>query len=106
MKSVFVYIIYSIISALGLSLLKISKFQFNLIFLLGTTLYVIGFLLWLFILKTNDLSIAFPVASSLLIIATQLLGVFLLGEEIRISKIIGVLLITIGILTIYGGSNQ
>ncbi|MGJ0359261.1 hypothetical protein [Aliarcobacter cryaerophilus] len=103
MINIFFYLFYTLISVLGLYLFKISTMGFNLLFILGIIFYGSGFLLWLFILKTNSLSIAFPIASSMLIIATQFVGFYFLQENFSFSKLVGITFIILGILIIYQG---
>ncbi len=69
----------------------------------GFVLYGLSFLLWLKILKGNELSFAFPIASALLFVCISLFSVFLLHEQMSFSKIIGMTLIAIGILFISRG---
>ncbi len=57
--------------------------------------------MWLLILKSHSLSVAFPLAASALLISTQIVGFYLLGENMTLWKIVGMLLILIGISLIY-----
>lgn len=101
MKNIFLYTVYAFISSLGLYKIKLSNMTLNVDLVLGGFCYIIGFLIWLVILKLNPLSTAFPLAASSLIIATQIFGYFLLGENISLSKIIGTTFIIIGIVVIF-----
>lgn len=69
----------------------------------GSIFYGLSFILWLKILKGNDLSYAFPIASALLFVCITLFSVMLLHENISFSKIIGMILIVFGILFISRG---
>lgn len=101
--NVFTYLIYTISSVFGLYFLKISKMGFNLFFILGVIMYGSGFLIWLYILKTNYLSFAFPVTAGMLIIGTQLVGFLLLNESISLVKLCGIAFVAIGIMLIFKG---
>lgn len=70
-------------------------------FVFGSILYLLGFVMWLLILKSNSLSVAFPLAASALLIGTQIVGFYLLGENLTLWKIVGIVLIVIGISLIY-----
>jgi multidrug transporter EmrE-like cation transporter len=105
--------IYAVLGSLGLTLMKKglnehqAGFTLDLIkspaLVAGFALYGLSFILWLKILKGNDLSYAFPIASALLFVCISLFSVFLLHENMSFSKIIGMILITIGIIFISRG---
>jgi len=78
---------------------------FNPGFVIGFCSYLAGFLLWFVILKTHSLSVAFPVAAGALIVATQLVGFFLLGESATLQKELGVALIIVGITVLFVGAR-
>ena len=101
LKDILIMLVYASVSSFGLYKIKSATSIFNFGFAIGLVLYGLGFVLWLYILKTHPLSIAFPVAASSLIIATQLIGLFLLHEPLGLSKICGLLFIIIGIALLY-----
>lgn len=94
------YILYAAISSFGLYKIKISNLALNFDLIFGGIFYVIGFLIWLAILKMNPLSTAFPIAAGSLIIATQIIGFFLLDEQINATKLMGIGLIILGFIFI------
>lgn len=63
----------------------------------GALLYGGGFLIWLGILARNDLSVAFPIASSLLYVGILVASALMLGEPLTAQKATGFLLIVGGI---------
>jgi hypothetical protein len=76
---------YAILGSLGLTLIKKSlntssfslcSFKSNVL-ITGFGLYVFSFILWLKILKQNELSNAFPIASAVLFIFISLFSSFL-----------------------------
>lgn len=69
----------------------------------GFFLYGFSFVLWLKILKENELSYAFPVASAALFIFISLFSYFLLHEHLSFLRIAGMILIFIGILFVSRG---
>lgn len=87
MQNIFLYLLYTLVSTYGLYLIKISSTGFNFFFVLGFLFYGSCFVLWLYILKHNNLGIAFPIASSLLIIGTQFVGIFLLNENVSLTRL-------------------
>ena len=64
--------------------------------LLGLFLYVIGALVWLFILSQVFVSIAYPFIG-LGFVITALMGHFLLQEPLSLLGVVGICLIVIGI---------
>lgn len=95
-------IAYVSFSVYGLMKLKTGLLGFNWPFALGFASYAIGFVIWLKLLRSMDLSVAFPVAAGSLIIATQVAGVLFLNERLTIYRGVGVMLILLGVSVIYG----
>lgn len=76
---------------------KIIGFAGSPFILVGLVLYGIGTLFWLFALKQLDLSLAYPfVAMSFIVVF--LIGVFGLGEPWNMTRVLGLLIITIGLV--------
>jgi drug/metabolite transporter (DMT)-like permease len=100
---------YSCVSASGLILMKqglkgneILKIDYiNVILqwklITGFTLYLLGFLIWLYILKQHSLTVAFPIASGLLYAVIIIGSSFFLKENIAIVRVFGIGLIFTGI---------
>jgi len=82
-----------------------SALSFNVSYLavLGLVFYIGSFLLWLFILKEGDLSVIYPILSSLVIVLTTLAGIFLFGEEVTLMKIVGIAVILVGVICVNYG---
>lgn len=68
----------------------------NLHILFGFFLYLIGAVLWLYVLSKFELSKAYPFAS-LGYVFSLLLGYFLLNENLSASRILGLCLIVLGV---------
>lgn len=96
-----IFAVYISISLLGLYQLKVAEVGFNLQYLAGMTLYVVGFFLWLVVLRWFPLSIAFPLAAGTIIVGTQIVGAFLLKEQFDVVSLVAVSFILIG-LTMLG----
>lgn len=110
MKLLFIAL-YAAISASGVALIKVAfthlqvGTQYQIFkslamdwrFFCGVGLYGSGFLMWMFILSRNALSWIFPIAASALIVATYIIGILFLKEELVFSRIIGILIIIAGI---------
>ena len=71
----------------------------NLYLFGGMFCFGLSALLWLFVLSKMPVSIAYPLGS-LGYILTAILAFFLLNEPLTISKIIGILLICIGVFVL------
>lgn len=67
--------------------------------LVGLSMYMLGAVLWLFVLARLDVSMAYPFIGIGFII-TMLLGAMLLGETLSINRIIGTLLVVGGVTLI------
>lgn len=65
--------------------------------IIGLSLYGIGTVLWLFALKQIDLSLAYPFVG-MSFVMVFLMGVFILGEPFNINRMIGTMIIIVGIL--------
>lgn len=63
---------------------------------LALLLYVIGMVIYLFMLKKYDLSIVYPL-TSISYIFTILLAMFLLGETVSVVRWVGILLVMLGV---------
>ena len=96
-----VIILYAVISAYGLYLLKSAPGWRTASFLAGVLFYGAGFLIWLRILRLLPLSVAFPVAAGCLVVATHLFAVLLLKEPLTPLHGVGVALLLSGIFLIY-----
>ena len=56
-----------------------------------------AYLIWVFyILRKFELSLAFPIAASSILLLSQIIGITLLGEQMSLEKTIGILFITVG----------
>ncbi|WP_086934327.1 EamA family transporter [Agarilytica rhodophyticola] len=64
---------------------------------LGLFLYGVGTVLWLFALKQIDLSLAYPFVG-MSFIMVFLMGVFFLNEPFNINRLIGTLVIIVGVV--------
>lgn len=67
--------------------------------LLGFGLYGSGAILWLFALRNIDVSLAYPFVS-MAIVLVFLSGTVLLGEPFTTPKLLGVVLIVAGLVTL------
>jgi multidrug transporter EmrE-like cation transporter len=83
--------IYTCLSVLGLYKIKEATLLLSWPFVLGFTMYGVGFLIWLHMLKKFPLSIIFPLCASCILIGTQFVGWLLLHEVLTIRKVIAVL---------------
>lgn len=65
----------------------------------GLALYGLGTLLWLFVLSKLPLTAAYPFVG-LGFILTMLIGAFILGEQVTITRFSGTILIAIGCILV------
>lgn len=64
---------------------------------LGLFLYGVGTVLWLFALKQIDLSLAYPFVG-MSFVMVFLMSVFILGEPFNLNRLIGSVIIVVGII--------
>jgi multidrug transporter EmrE-like cation transporter len=75
------------------------RFLFNPWFIAGLALYVISVLNWLIVLGRMELSVAYPLMS-LGYILTLLIGAWLFHEPVTVVRVVGVLVIILGVVLI------
>ncbi len=100
MQNTLAVLLYIGVSAFGLYKIKAAAQVMSVEFAIGFVMYGLGFLIWMYILLRMPLSVAFPIAAGALIVCTQLIGYFLLGEKITVIHSVGVTAIVIGIALI------
>jgi len=119
MKYMFFYIIFYLFCSIsGLILIKkglmntnisgifgLIKSLFNIEFLtkhwqfiLGAVFYALSFLTWMFLLSKKELSIIYPLTVSIVYVAIMISSVVFFHEQFTLYKIIGVVLIGLGLL--------
>jgi multidrug transporter EmrE-like cation transporter len=97
---VLITLVYAVISAYGLYLIKDATTLLSWRALAGALLYGGGFCIWIAMLRYFPLSIAFPVAAGSLILATHLIARLYLAETVLASQTIGIGLIIAGIFLV------
>lgn len=101
-----IFLVYALISCTGLYWLKSAENLWTIRFISGAIFYVVGAGIWLVILKIYPLSLAFPIASGILVIGTTLVGYFLLRENITWLHMLGLVLISSGISVLVYQANS
>ena len=106
-------ILYVIMSVGGMTLFKLGDkgmelgfsggrlhFAMSVTSLLGILCYGVSFLLWLMILRDNELSYIFPVITGIVIITVTVIGSIVFSESMPMGKLLGILLIAAGIAVV------
>ncbi len=93
-------VVYLSSSLLGLYKMKTAEVGFNFGYLLGIGAYAGSFFIWLFLVRLYPLSVAFPLAAGALMVGTQLIGAFLLGEQLGATKALGIALLLAGLVVL------
>lgn len=88
---------YVLAATFGLYRMKAAAEVASFTFLIGALSYALSFLLWILILRRMPLSIAFPLVTALVIVATQICATLWLSEPLSWWKAAGVVLIVSGI---------
>lgn len=65
----------------------------------GLGLYFLGAMVWLFVLARVDVSVAYPFVG-LGFILTMILGKYVMGDDITVSRLAGTLLVAAGVVLI------
>lgn len=104
------FLSYIILATTGLLLLKrgmgtgnVSFETLHLLFrnrdvLLGAAAYCVSFVLWLIVLSRNELSTIFPLGLGALYVLITTASILFLGEPMTSTKLIGTILVGMGIL--------
>lgn len=110
--SVMIFTAHVLLSAAGMVILKAAltdkkisfegalQIIFEFKFIAGMSLYVMGFLLWIYILSKYKLNVALPVAQSLFFVVSVAGSFFVLQESLSLQHVIGIALCLAGILLI------
>lgn len=61
---------------------------------------MLGAALWILLLRIYPLSVAFPIASGMLMLGTTFIGYFYLNESLPLTHLVGTILILSGITLI------
>lgn len=69
----------------------------NIIAIIGLFLYLLSFLLYMIVLPKFNLTDIMPIISAITSIAIYVLSIMFLKEEITIQKILGIVIIIIGV---------
>ncbi len=104
-KGIYFICISSILACIGQLLWKLSGDGNILYLIFGFGFYGIGALVMLIAYKFGSLSVIQPFLS-LNYILSILFGYFFLNEIITINKIIGIIIIMIGVTLIAGGDSE
>jgi multidrug transporter EmrE-like cation transporter len=83
-------------------LVKVVSILFSPFVFGGLALYGVGTILWLFALKQLDLSLAYPFVG-LSFVMVFALSIFVLGEPLHLNRLIGSLIIVVGIIFLAKG---
>lgn len=110
--NILVFFAYAVSSGSGLILLKMAlsehsvnfstlmKIVTNSKFMIGFFLYLVGFILWMYILSRFKLNVAFPIAMALFFIISSAGSYLVLREPFTVLHIFGIILCFIGILLV------
>lgn len=103
-KGILLMLVSSICVCIGQLLWKLSSMQGLVFMLVGFVFYGAGALIMIIAYKFGKLSVLQPMLS-LNYVLSILLAAFVLREAITLYKVIGVIIITCGVITIAGGDE-
>ena len=87
-------------NSLFLSFKNGITFKIGFLTCIGFLLYICSFLLWQRLLVSFDLTLIVPITTGIVQIIVLLVGVLVFKEEMRFINVLGVLLVTIGLVLI------
>lgn len=97
LEIIFLFVTYvSAYSFASVSLKQLTDIV-SIKFAISLLAYVICFLIWFRLIKILPLSVAFPLASGALIIATQVLGCCVFKEKLILSHVLAIAFILFGL---------
>jgi drug/metabolite transporter (DMT)-like permease len=70
---------------------------FNIWVIAGLAIYLFGAVLWLFVLVRVEVSMAYPFVG-LGFILTMILGKFIMGEAVSVTRLLGTIFISVGVV--------
>ncbi len=79
---------------------ELSKAVANPFVIVGVILYGMSFLIWLRVLTFNDLSKSYPIFATCVFLLTTLGSLKFLNEDVSASRIIGMIVMLIGIFIV------
>lgn len=81
----------------------ISRLMSQPLFDFGILLYAVASLVWFHVISTEPLSVAYPLLVSLTLIFVTLGAIVIFGEALTLPKVVGMLIILIGIMIVGRG---
>jgi uncharacterized membrane protein len=66
----------------------------------GTIGFALALLMWLYLLSQFDVSFLYPLSTSLTFVLVAVGGWIFLAENVSLSRVVGIILITIGVMCI------
>lgn len=104
-KGIILMVISSICACLGQLFWKLSGIEDLVYLFIGFALYGIGALVMIYAYRFGELSVLQPVLSLNYVLTIIIAGV-VLKETITIPKIIGIIIVTVGVFLIGGGDEK
>lgn len=101
-KGILLMVTAAVFACVGQLFWKISVSQGIVFLLLGFAVYGFGALLMLVAYRYGSVSVLQPMLSTNYVLSA-VLGILVLDEEITVMKVIGILIITCGVILIGGG---
>lgn len=79
---------------------NIARVAISPFIIFGLVLYGLSFLIWLRVLSFNDLSKSYPIFATIVFTFTTLGSIKFLNEDISINRVIGIVVMLIGIFIV------
>ena len=79
---------------------ELTKAASSPFIIFGLALYGLSFVIWLRVLTFNDLSRAYPIFATIVFMLTTLGSIIFLKENISVARIIGMIIMLVGIFIV------
>ncbi|MFV0520411.1 MAG: EamA family transporter [Lachnospirales bacterium] len=103
-NGILLIILSAILTSIGQLCWKLSVGEINMYFIVGFALYGLGAIIMIIAFKFGSLSVIHPFMCSSYIFAF-IWGYLILGESISMMKIVGAMVLILGVLLIGGGDE-
>ena len=91
-------IFQTVLSVCGLYKIKSAPVVMSWDMCLGIGCYGVSFILWIWLLRVYPVTIVFPLALSLNLVATQMMGYWCLGEKFDFLQVMALICVAIAII--------
>ena len=105
-QMILLVVVQVLLSVGGMYKIKTAAGLIEMDFMVGFTCYAASFVIWVVLLRLYPVSIVFPLAVAVNLVATQILGIYILGEKYGYVQLAAVGLIVSGVVLLSIASKK